>query len=223
MTPAERYLRLSDSYCDALGGLRWSFPEDGLVYRDGSPFAFNEEIALFLEGFAWRGRCIHFVFILHLFHLLRDTRSAVTPGSQRLNQAYEAAGRLPRNAGCFCALLCDDIPEVGGPLDIQQVLERLRDVCRPIRCDVSFHDTFYPPEMPPLEPLAFEAAVLARLEAYSDVAIKEWLRHGCGPVNDAGEKLVGAGHVAGATSPGRRSAVRLPAAERPGSAAVQAA
>jgi hypothetical protein len=53
VTPAESYLRLSNAYWDFLGELRWSFQEDALVYKDGSTFALNEEVALFLEGFAF--------------------------------------------------------------------------------------------------------------------------------------------------------------------------
>ena len=92
MTPAERYLRLCNTYCDALGGVRWSFQEDALIYRDSSALAFNEEIALFLEGFAWRGRCIHFAYILHLLHLLRDARLAVTPPRPAVKPGLPSSG-----------------------------------------------------------------------------------------------------------------------------------
>jgi hypothetical protein len=188
VTPAERYLRLSNAYCDALGGLRWSFEEDALVYRDGSAFAFSAEVALFLEGFASRGRMIHFCFVLHLLHMLQGTMATA---SERLCRAYFAAGRPPRNAGAFCANLCRIIPEAAGPVAVQDVLDRLRDIARPMRWHiVSFHDTFYPSEFPPLSVDEFEAAILAQLAAYSDDEVRQWMRHGCGPVKEAGRRLV---------------------------------
>src|SRR5947208_8914102 len=115
MNPADRYLRLPGAYCDFLGGLRWSTAEDALERRDGSLFAFAEEVALFLEGFAAGGRLIHFGFFLHLLDLLRNADSSRGRHSLRLGAAFAEAGMLLRNAGAFCAVLCRDIPEVAGP------------------------------------------------------------------------------------------------------------
>jgi hypothetical protein len=188
VTPAERYLRLSNAYCDALGGLRWSFEEDALIYRDGSTFVFSEEVALFLEGFASGGRMIHFCFVLHLLYMLQGTMASA---SERLCRAYFAAGRPPRNAGAFCANLCHAIPEAAGPVAVHDVLDRLRDTARPTRWYVvSFHDTFDPAESPPLSVVEFEATIVAQLAAYSDDEVRQWMRHGCGPVKGAARALV---------------------------------
>jgi hypothetical protein len=189
VTPAERYLRLSDVYCDALGGLRWSFEDDVLVYRDGSTFAFIEEVALFLEGFASGGRMIHFCFVLHLLRMLQDT-TGIVPGGKRLCQAYSEAGRLPRNAGAFCVNLCRAIPDAADSVAIKEVLDRLRDTDGPFRWFiVGFHDTFFASEFPPLSPAEFEERILAELAAYNDDDLRQWLRHGSGPVKEAARAL----------------------------------
>jgi len=61
MTNAVDYFQnLSDSYREYLGGLQWSPHEDAMQFCDGTVFAFNEEIALFLEGLASAGRLIEF-------------------------------------------------------------------------------------------------------------------------------------------------------------------
>ena len=65
-----RYLVLPRDYCDWLGGLRWSADEDAIVYRAGRIFAFPEEIALFLEGYAATRKPLHFGHMLHLLDLL---------------------------------------------------------------------------------------------------------------------------------------------------------
>jgi hypothetical protein len=190
VTPAERYLRLSYAYCDELGGLRWSFQEDAVITKDGSMFAFSEEIALFLEGFASCGRLIHFGYMLHMMQWLRETDHNPKPEIRKLNRAYAASWRQPRNAGAFCAILCRDLPDVAGPLDLQDIIDRLRSTSRPIRWYiVSFHDTFYPSEQPPLEPAAFEDKIVRMLAAYSDEELQQWLRYGRGPVREAAAAL----------------------------------
>jgi hypothetical protein len=192
VTNAERYLRLPTKYCDALGGVRWSFEGDELVYKDGSCFALNEEVAMFLEGMAAGGRTIHFAYALHLLGMFKGSthpRSGAV-ASPRLSQAYPAARRLPRNAGAFAAVLCRDLPALAGAPRIEDVLSRLRDTARPIRWYiVSFHDTFAPSEMPPLSEELFEAEILQKLEAYSDDDLRQWLRYGCGPVKEPGKDL----------------------------------
>jgi hypothetical protein len=190
MTPAERYLRLCTSYCDELGGLRWSPQEDALEYRHGSVFAFSEEIAVFLEGFAANGRLVHFAFVLHLLHLLRHVDQMSPPGLTRLCQAFIDAERPLRNAGAFCAVLCRDVPEAVDPPLPYHVFDRLRDLVRPLRWYVSvFHDTFNPSELPPLTPAQFEEEVRRQLEPYTAEELRDWLRHGRGPVREAAKAL----------------------------------
>jgi hypothetical protein len=60
-----RYLTLPQDYAAALGGIRWSSADDALNYPDGRTFAFNDEIASFLQGFMRSGALIHFAFIAH--------------------------------------------------------------------------------------------------------------------------------------------------------------
>jgi hypothetical protein len=192
MSPAERYLRLSTVYCNQLGGLRWSSTDDALEYPDGTTFALKEEVALFVEGFAsTRGHAIHFAFILHLLDLLRDSDSkAFARSAQQLSRAFAAAGRPLRNAGVFCAALCGNIPQVTGSLDIKEVLDRLRDEARPLRWYLGiFHDTFYLSELPPLEFVTFEEEILRNLAAYTEKELRQWLRHGRGPIKEAGKAL----------------------------------
>ena len=47
----------------------------------------------------------------------------------------------------------------------------------------------YPGEVPPLEPSEFETVVRERLRAFSPDALTHWLRHGRGPVGEAGEAV----------------------------------
>ena len=43
--------------------------------------------------------------------------------------------------------------------------------------------------VPPLEPAEFETVVRERLRAFSPDALRCWLRHGRGPVGEAGESV----------------------------------
>jgi hypothetical protein len=190
MNAAKAYLRLASAYCEYLGGVRWSGREDALEYPDGTTFAFNEEVALFLEGFAGGGRLIPFAYVLHLLDMLRNTHRVFAPGTLRLSYAFADAGRPLRNAGAFCAALCRGLPEAAGPVPAHEVLARLRNQAMPIRWYiVSFHDTFFPAEVPPLEPAAFEDHVVRRLAAYTNEDLRQWLRTGRGPVRQAAEDL----------------------------------
>jgi hypothetical protein len=178
VTSAEQYLKVSGDYCGALNGLRWSTFEDALEYGDGKTFALTEEVAIFLEGFASGGRLIHFAFVLHLLHLLRRS------------PRFVMAGRLLRNAGAFGAVLCRAAPGATGAPRASDVLDRLRDPGKPIRwLIVSFHQTSPAADVPPLSPQEFEALVLRNLAAYTDEEQEEWMRHGRGPVKDAGAAL----------------------------------
>jgi hypothetical protein len=190
MDVVQDYLRLVGAYCQYLGGLRWSSVEDAIEHHDGHTFAFNEEIALFLEGWAAHKRLVHFGHVLHLLSLLRDRRAPAGPGIARLRRAFIDAGRPLRNAGAFAAILCRDVPEVPEAVAVQGVCDRLPHPLRPIRWFVStFHDTFAPAEWPPLGPAAFEQQLDQIVAAYSDEELRDWLRHGRGPVRSAAAAL----------------------------------
>lgn len=190
MSTVESYLRLSAAYCSYLGELRWSSSQDVVELPDGRTFAFNAEIGFFLEGFASGGRLIHFGHVLHLLDLLRNPTRTFTPGLGRLRYAFEQSGRLLRNAGVFFAMLCRDVHEVPGLVRAEEVCDRLSDQSRPIRWfTATFHDTIQPAPQPPLDPAAFEAQVVSALEAYTGEDLRHWLRHGRGPVREAGEAL----------------------------------
>ena len=133
ISPAERYLRLASNYRDARGGLRWSSQADALEYEDGTTFAFTEEIALFVEGFASSGRLVHFGYLLQLLHITRNGDGVDFAGRARLRRAFVATGRPLRNAGAFFAELCRDIPEVSGGVRVVGVLDLLRNPARPMR------------------------------------------------------------------------------------------
>jgi hypothetical protein len=188
--PAERYLRLPDAYAEFLGGLRWSAQDNTLVYRDGSTFAFYEEIALFLEGFASEGRLIHFPLLLHVLQLFTQKKDEFIQRSGRLRQLFAAAHRPVRNAGILGAQLCREIPEFRWSVQIKDVLEQLRDPARQFRwLGVHEENLAYPAEVPPMSPVAFLEAVLKRLDNYSTEELWYWLCNGRGPIKDAGKKL----------------------------------
>jgi hypothetical protein len=188
MNTVHQYLCLCRTYADHLGGLRWSATEDALEFADGNTFAFTEQVALFLEGLAAAGRVLPFVYLLHLLALVRTTQK--TPAANALGRAFIAAGRPLRNAGAFCAVLCRDLPETAVRVPRQEVLDQLRGHPMPIPWYVvSFHGTSLFAEVPPLAPADFERYVCRQLEAYSPDDLRDWMRHGRGPVREAAEEL----------------------------------
>jgi hypothetical protein len=190
MNPVQEYLRLSSAYCQYLGGLRWSSSDDTLVYPDERTFAFNAEIASFLEGFGRQRPLIHFGHMLHLLDLLRNSRKLSDRGAVRLHAAYATMFTSIANGGAFFAALCRDVPDVPMVVDVQEACERLRNPAMPIRWFiVSFHDTFHPTLGAPLEPEDFEARVLRAVAAYSDAELRHWFRHGQGVVKEAGDEV----------------------------------
>jgi hypothetical protein len=186
------YLRLPESYCGPLGGLRWSPTGEAIEYLDGATFAFNGELALFLEGFASGGRLIHFGFILHLLHLLRRGRAPRPAEAQPLAWAFNAVSPTPlRNAGAFCAMLCRDMLAVADPIDPQAVCRRLSSgpLMHSLYVTWLAESEIRPVELPYLEPAAFEARVLAGLRPFSNEELRSWMQHGRGPVKQAGEEV----------------------------------
>jgi hypothetical protein len=148
VNPVKSYLTLPD-FGPKLVGLRWSSNDNSLEFAVGH-FAFAEEIAEFLEGFAHVRRIVHFAFMVRLLQLLRqapDESEAADSARRRLlllvrqapaqsEAACSARWRLwklftdtkgsLRSAGAFCGRLCHDIPAA---LEANQVA----DICRRLR------------------------------------------------------------------------------------------
>jgi hypothetical protein len=187
----QAYLRLSATYCDYLGGIRWSNDDDALVYRDGSTFAFCALIADFLEGFANGERAIPFGCVLHWIHLLQFGRRHPDAEVRRLHALFTALGSPWRNAGVLAAALAEGVPEPVRPPRLQHVCRRLRDRAFPIRWFIArFHESpTEPAQVPPMAPADFERLIGNRLAAYSEDELRSWLLHGRGPVHEAGNRL----------------------------------
>jgi hypothetical protein len=72
---AALYLRIPESYCQSIGGLRWAHYGDAVEFLEGAAsgqtFAFAPEIALFIEGFRdMDGGLPAFGHVLHLLYLI---------------------------------------------------------------------------------------------------------------------------------------------------------
>ncbi len=183
----QQYLKLSPSYCEYLGGLRWSDREDALVYPDGRHVAFNEAVAEFLEGFHTGGRIISFSYILHWIDLLQNLRDLDLALVRRSQELFQANGANWRNAGALAAVVSQEVPEVPQAPQLEMICRRLRDRAFPIRWYAArFHDS---PEVPPLLPEAFQEQVLHQLAAYADDDLRAWFATGRGPIRKAGAAL----------------------------------
>jgi len=179
------YLKLMHVHAEHLGGLRWSGNDDALVYGDGRFFAFNEAMAEFIDGYAAQGRAIPFGYLLQWMDLLQNLRQI--PGARRLQIAFYETGGNWRFGGAFAAALTDFVPEIPNPPELAQVSNRLRNRAFPIRWfTTQFQEMQFPHEQPSIAPAAFEAAVLSKLDAYSDNDLRTWLKTGRGPIHDAG-------------------------------------
>jgi hypothetical protein len=164
--------------------------QDTIQYADGGTFAFREEIALFLERFTVGRSLIHFAFILHLLKLLRGHGYDKNEGIARFHAAFTRAGRSLANAGALCAILCRDVPGVAEPVDVRQLLDRLRNRTMPVSWYVvTFNVAVWRGEEPPLGPWTFELRVLEALAAYTNEELEAWFRHGRSSVQGAGEAV----------------------------------
>jgi hypothetical protein len=188
MDRVAEYLRIPSVYATGLNGLRWSSAGDAVEFADGRTFAFRPEIFQFLEGFAWQRSLIHFGYILHLMYLLRYEHTPFLGRRvEKFRQAYEKGGRHPRNAGVFCAILCDAVPAVPDPPLTAELLERMYVFSIETAADPG---TLSPPgEAPPLPPEVFESRVLYAISSYDFVEMLHWFRHGRGPVTEAAEEI----------------------------------
>jgi hypothetical protein len=192
VNPGWNYLRLSEPYAEALGGLRWAPGDNVLEHRDGTCFLFAEQVAEFLEGFASVRPVLHFTLMTHLLALLRELPALeARKGKVRLWRTFLDSGRNLRNAGAFCAHLSASLPAAveAGHLDEIRGLLRYRIVHWSVASAAEQVGDRLPMEAPPLRPEEFEAHILAALEAYSQEELTEWLRHGRGPVHDAAGAL----------------------------------
>jgi hypothetical protein len=201
MTRADDYLAIPRDYARWLGGLRWHPSGEAIEFAAESPkvgltFAMAPEVARFLDGFASGRDLVCFGHVLHMMTLLGcsdpeagefdETRRITLPRVvlARLARRFRDLGRPTRNAGALFARLARDVPGAADPPpagDLKAIL------------DDSYARIFTLPnplaEQPPLGPVGFEALICRALGALSDEDLDHWLRHGRGPVGDAGEQV----------------------------------
>jgi hypothetical protein len=191
------YLGIPEDYGHWLGGLRWGDGGEVVEYAADDPeigltFAMAAEVALFLEGAAADGGLPHFGFVLHFLHLMGfggrhisggdTTRTAAHGG---LARAFRETGRSLRNAGALCAVVCRGLSGVADPPRWATLRLRLTE-----RSPSGFAILRqYPGEEPPLRPEEFDAWVRARLRDWHQDDLSHWLRHGRGPIPQAGEAI----------------------------------
>ncbi|WP_169981309.1 hypothetical protein [Tautonia rosea] len=208
MISADAYLHLPDAYARWLGGLRWSVAGEALEFPDGKTFVFSRELSLFLDGFATGRDPIHFAHLLHLMHLLLRgplTLSEADDFPMDLPGAFSVLGRPHRNAGAFCAMLCEGVPSLPDPPEIETVcltltagavveiasigMDRPGHVGLRRSSDRSLRGRGATPALPlddpPMTPAEFERWVLDRLIRQRPEAIRHWLRVGRGPEQPA--------------------------------------
>jgi hypothetical protein len=175
---AARYLLIPADYARELGGLRWSALRDAIEDGNGRTFALVEEVAAFLDGFASRGRLIHFAHVLHFLRLLHGPYG---PRDFRyLTEAWREAGRPARTAGAFAARLCELVPGLAGPVGMDDLRTWLTLRLGPDECGAVGED-------PPLSPDVFEACIGAALLNIPAGDLVHWFRHGQPP--PGGEEL----------------------------------
>jgi hypothetical protein len=199
MISADSYLHVPEGYGRWLGGLRWSVGGEAVEFPDGQTFAFGRELSLFLDGFASGRELIHFGHVLHLVHLLLRGplhHDVVMP--MDLAGGFAILGRPHRNAGAFCATLCQAVPGLPDPPDVEAVCLLLTAGAavggyHPAQGDPDLvlwggYDPFdsrdWPAvgvDDPPMAPAAFERLVLERLAQHSPEHVRHWLRLGRGP------------------------------------------
>ena len=186
------YLRIPTDYAPFLEGLRWSAGGDAVEYADGQTFVLAPQVALFLEGLAGDRPPLHFAFVLHLLTLLGLGKGTVR--AAELARAFHETGRSLRNAGALCAALCRRVPPVADPPDVGLVCRRLGSPVLmaefgQLRALTAGCRTEAADSVPPLPAPAFEAAVLQALAPLAPDDLRHWLRHGRGPLREAGARL----------------------------------
>jgi MoxR-vWA-beta-propeller ternary system domain bpX1 len=211
MTSSDYYLRLPQPYVGRLGGLRWSDTEDAIEFEDGRHFVFKPELALFLQGFGSERSLIPFFYILHLLGILVEGDAGIRSQAERadearlesnmqdddagtprvdvdvLHRAYCQGGRLPRNAGVLCGMLCKDIPAAPGDISVDDLVHRLtrnNPVTLHAASGSARTATFLL-----VEPATFLDSVRNHLRDYSPAELEHWMRHGRAPLSEEGKRL----------------------------------
>ena len=199
MTNVSDYLVIPEEYGRWLGDLRWSPSREVVEFRATEPeigptFAFSQEIGQFLEGLASEGELPHFAHVLHLMDLMgyglrRGEHARLAPRLSgpfvRLAQTFREAGRPLRNAGVFCTQLCQGIPRAPDPPPMEAV-----SYCLAKRLRLGGVKSGEPSAIvPSLGPEEFENRIEEAIRHYSDADLESWLRHGRGPVRDAGQRI----------------------------------
>ncbi|HZZ81757.1 MAG TPA: hypothetical protein VFE62_24865, partial [Gemmataceae bacterium] len=107
------------------GRVTWAAGENTLANPDGTVFAFAEQVADFLEGFAAVRRIVHFALILRLLQVLRSPGEGEA-GLRRLHTLFTQANGSLRNAGAFCGQLCSMAPAAREANEVAEICQRLR-------------------------------------------------------------------------------------------------
>jgi hypothetical protein len=184
------YLHIPAGYAPFLDGLRWSPAGEAIEYADGTTFAFAPQLARFLEGLTAEGEPIHLAFVLHLLALFGIGKGDVR--GAELARAFRETGQPLRNAGVLAARLCREVPGVAQAPDFDLVCRRLGSPT--LMSEFAWSQTSgrhddAPDSAPPWSAASFESAVLRALRELSPSDIRHWLRHGRGPLDDAGVRL----------------------------------
>src|SRR4051812_36474766 len=182
---AARYLFIPPAYAEALGGLRWAVTGDLVETTLGSTFAFAPQIATFLEGLMAARRPPHFAHVLHLLHLLGvGPLQNIAEQSIELRRAFAAENKPLRTAGVLCAELTRDVPTAAFAPDFALLKQELTRPNSLFGLLVVFQH-----EQPALGPAEFESRVTAALRRFTLDELRHWLKHGCAPAKEAGQRV----------------------------------
>ncbi len=203
MTRETAYLQFPEAYFRGVApaGPRWSGTGEVLEWPDGATLAFGAEVALFLEGYAYVGRLIHFAHVVHLLMLVDPAldgpagpTSLFGARAAELVEAFRAEGRPSRNLGALCGWLCRDVPPVAEPpvtLDLCEKLSSgslMRDLAV---ASVATSALGGEVEGPGLDAGEFAARFARALAELPPGSIGDWLRHGRRAEPGRGDRLAG--------------------------------
>ncbi len=189
------YLQIPEGYFRGMvpGSPRWSGSGEALEWPDGSTLAFGGEVALFLEGYAYVGRPIHFAHVVHLLAMVDPGRELTDRSdSERLVRAFRAEGRPLRNFGALCGWLCRDVPPLAEPPSPGELCLKLSSgsLLRELSVgSVATAPLGHEVEGPSLDAVEFAARFVGALAELSPQSITDWLRHGRGTGPDRGGRL----------------------------------
>jgi hypothetical protein len=183
------YLSISPDYDRNLKGLHWSANGDAIESEDGSTFAFADEIGLFIEGFASTHRLVSFEHVLHALQLLGYGNRKVPEEAAFVAKLFKSLKRPLRNAGALMGSLCKQIaPRPGTPAS--ELLCKWLASPDLLAYTFSCEDLHTATAMvPSSNGKAFESLVVAKLRDIGLDELYHWLRHGSGPVEEAGAQI----------------------------------